>query len=107
MIKNAIPWAMGVRHLQRHARVITEIAFFVHVIPDTFNGLRRHSCIHYSEGEFRTYRAIFGMAGKDRLAAEAAFFSAFRLNKTYGRHRQNEKNTFSKKHLLREIDCLL
>ena len=76
MVKNDIPWAVGVVHFKGHAGVITDIPVLTHIIPNLFNGIRSELFGGHADGKSGAMGTIDRMriAPVDGLAASAASF---------------------------------
>ena len=55
MIKNTIPRALGIAHIERHFSIVTDIAILTDILPNILTGLSGESFIEgHSFGELGT-----------------------------------------------------
>ena len=78
MVKNAIPWAVRVIHVQAHAGVMAEKPLMPpHIIPQLFDDLTRKLFSRHANGKPGAMRAIdrVRIAAMEALAALTAIFN--------------------------------
>jgi hypothetical protein len=82
VVENTIPWAVLVRHLQRHSGVKTHPAVLAHIVPKGFDCFTRNPSFLETVEYPQACKAVFRMDVQYRLpgAEGAAFLNWFSKN---------------------------